>query len=131
MRRTGLRIFALLAVILLTALLATEMQAQSRTRGRSPERSVPGKARNVKVKEKKVREPRGVRKAKKKQEDKEDKIKRDYKNYVSDSKKRAFKIQTPEVQERMKSNSKEIKARDKARKKQVNNATKSGSRKYR
>jgi hypothetical protein len=90
----------------------------------------PGKAKKVKTKNKKIREPRGVRKAKKEQAKKEAKIKKDYDNYVADSRKRAYEIQTPEVKERMNQNKKDINSREKNRKKKSNSSTKKAQKKY-
>lgn len=95
---------------------------------RNPERKLFKKS--VIKKETKVKESRGVVKAKNIQKKKEDKIEKDFNNYVADSKKRAFKIQSPAVQERMKANQKEITAREKAKKKKTAAATRKAGRKY-
>jgi hypothetical protein len=121
---------AVLIFIAFTAVSVCEGQSKGQTKGRSPEKALFGKSRKVKVKETKVREPRAVTKAKRKQEKKEEKNDKEYQDYLSDSRKRSFKIQTPDVQERMKNNARDIKARDKSRKKQVSSSTKSGARKY-
>ncbi|MFN8239150.1 MAG: hypothetical protein U0X39_00115 [Bacteroidales bacterium] len=78
----------------------------------------------------KVKESRGVRKKKEEQAKKEAKIKRDYRNFVSDTKKHNYEIQTPDVKERMKQNEKDMKVRDKEKKKRNTSATRSGARKY-
>jgi hypothetical protein len=105
-----------------------DAQTKGNTRGRNPERSYFGKSR--KVKEKKVREPRSVSKARRKQEKNQEKIKRDYDNYVKDSRKRAYEIQSPEVQARMKKDKKDIRNRDKSKKKRNSSTTRSGRQKY-
>jgi hypothetical protein len=104
-------------------------QTVGRRGPRNPEKSLFG-GKSRKVKETKVREPRAVSKAKKTQAKKEEKVKKDYNNYVVDSKKRAYKIQTPEVQARMTQNKKDIITREKAKKKQTSNATRKAGRKY-
>jgi len=78
----------------------------------------------------KGREPRGVTKAKKTQAKKEAKLEKDFKNYVDDSRKRAFKIQSPEVKARMIQNKKDIKAREKAKKKRTSTVTRKAGKKY-
>jgi hypothetical protein len=81
-------------------------------------------------KEVKIKEPRTVLKAKKKQEAKEKKLKDNYEKSVKKSQKRTIEIQTPEVQERMKQNQKDSASRDKAKKKKVKTSTKKAGRKY-
>lgn len=103
-------------------------EAQTKTRGRNPEKSLFG--RSVKRKQVRVRESRKVVKAKKVQEKKEAKLKKDYYDFVEESKKRSFRIQTPKVQERMVQDQKNIAARDKAKKKNTRAATRKGARKY-
>ena len=130
MRRTTIRFLILFIVILLTATAVSEAQSKGQARGRNPEKSLFGKSRKVKSKNTRVREPRSVSKAKRKQEKNEAQLKKDYHNYVDDSRKRAYDIQTPEVQARMKQNKKDIKSRDKAKKKKVSTSTRSGKKKY-
>jgi hypothetical protein len=81
-------------------------------------------------KEIKVREPRSVLKAKKKQEANKRKLKSDYEKSVKRSKKRTLEIQTPEVQSRMKQNQKNSATRDKAKKKKVKTNSKKAEKKY-
>ena len=61
----------------------------------------------------KVKEPRSVLRAKRKQEANDRRLKRNYDKSVKRSQKRTLDIQTPEVQERMKQNKKAYTARDK------------------
>ena len=124
------RYLLIFLVILFTATAVCEAQTKGTTRGRNPEKSLFGKTKKRKVKETKVREPRSVTNAKRKQEKNQEKIKKDYNNYVEDSRKRSYKIQTPEVQDRMKQNKKDIREREKAKKKRVSESTKSGRQKY-
>ncbi len=97
---------------------------------RKTEKSLSGRS-SARRKEPKVREPRTVLKAKKKQEANEKKLKNNYNQSIKDSQKRTIEIQTPEVQERMKQNKKDIDLRDKTRKKKVNSSTKKAGKKYR
>ena len=62
-----------------------------------------------KKKQVKVKEPRSVTKAKKKQEANERKLKKDYAASIKRSQKRTIEIQTPEVQARMKQNQNDTK----------------------
>ncbi|HEY5470969.1 MAG TPA: hypothetical protein VIK07_10635 [Bacteroidales bacterium] len=78
----------------------------------------------------KVKEPRAVLKAKKKQEANDKKMKRDYVKSTKASQKRTYDIQTPEVQARMKQNKKDSSARDKEKKKKVKKTTKKAGKKY-
>jgi hypothetical protein len=81
-------------------------------------------------KEVKVKEPRSVLRAKRKQEANERKLKKDYAKFVKRSQKRTLDIQTPEVQARMKQNKKDYTLRDKQKKKKVKAKTKRAERKY-
>ena len=96
---------------------------------KNPEKVLFGKSHGNR-KESKVKEPRTVLKAKKKQEANERKLKRDYEKSVKRSQKRTVDIQTPEVQVRMKQNQKDSAARDKAKKKKVKTSTKKAGKKY-
>jgi hypothetical protein len=130
MRRLSMKYILLLFALLFTAVSVCDVQAQGKTRGSSPEKALFGKHRKVKTKDKKVREPKGVRQAKKTQAKKEAKVKKDYNNYVANSKKRAYKIQSPEVQARMKQNEKDVSAREKNHKKKTSATTKGAQKKY-
>lgn len=81
-------------------------------------------------KEKKIKEPKSVVKAKKEQQKREDQRKEAYKNAVRDNKKRHFDIQTMDVKERMKQNEKDIKEREKARRKAIRKAGREARKKY-
>jgi hypothetical protein len=78
----------------------------------------------------KVKEPRAVLKAKKKQEANDKKLKRDYVKSTKASQKRTYDIQTPEVQARMKQNQKESASKEKVKKKKVKQSTKKAGKKY-
>ncbi|MGD0582827.1 MAG: hypothetical protein ABR974_07770 [Bacteroidales bacterium] len=130
MRRISFKHLIICLVIFFTAFLTVAGQSAGRTRGKNPEKALFGKTRKIKTKNKKVREPKSVTKAKDKQKKNQAKIKKDYFNSVDASKKRAYKIQSPEVQARMKQNQKNITDREKTKKKKVSTSTRRGARKY-
>ena len=78
----------------------------------------------------KVKEPRTVNKAKKKQEANQQRLKNDYEQSIKRSQKRTIAIQTPDVQNRMKQNQKDFAIRDKAKRKKVKSSTTKARRKY-
>jgi hypothetical protein len=96
---------------------------------KNPGKQLFGKT-HVKSKEAKVREPRKVLKAKKKQEANDRRLKKAYDKSVKRSQKRTVEIQTPEVQARMKQNKKEFAVRDKDKKKKVKERSKRAAKKY-
>ena len=95
----------------------------------NPEKQLFGKT-HVKSKEAKVKEPRKVLRAKKKQEANDRRLKKAYDKSVKQSQKRTVEIQTPEVQARMKQNKKEDVLRYKDKKKKVKEGSKRASKKY-
>lgn len=107
------RTFCLLIVLIITVSLC-EAQRPAGSTGR-PGRAIFGRSDNTS--EGKRGEPRSVSKAKKKQEANERRLKKEYSEYVKESRKRAVKIQTPEVQERMIQNRKDANKRYKLKKK--------------
>jgi hypothetical protein len=96
---------------------------------RNPERQLFGKTSGIK-KEPKVKEPRTVLRAKKKQEVNDRKLKRDYDKSIRRSQKRTIDIQTPEVQKRMKQNKKDYTSRDKEKRKNLKATTRRAGKKY-
>ncbi|MFZ0280382.1 MAG: hypothetical protein WAL29_01930 [Bacteroidales bacterium] len=80
-----------------------------------PDKAIFGKS--LRTKQTKVREPRSIEKAKKKQEANEKKLKKEYAQFVKESRKHAIKIQSPEVQDRMIQNRKDSENRYKIKKK--------------
>jgi hypothetical protein len=130
MSKMSFKHLVIFLIILFTAFVAVDGQSAGRTKGKNPEKALFGKTRKVKTKNKKAREPKSVTKAKNKQEKNQDKLKKDYFNHVDASKKRAYKIQSPAVQSRMKQNQKNITEREKAKKKKISSATKRGAGKY-
>ena len=96
---------------------------------KNPEKQLFGKS-HINKKGPKVKEPRKVLKAKKKQEANDRKLKKDSEKSVKRSQKRTVDIQTPEVQARMKQNKKDITIRDRGKKKNIETATKGAEKKY-
>jgi hypothetical protein len=96
---------------------------------KNPERKLFGKSLGNK-KEVKIKEPKAVQKAKKKQEASDRKLKKDSEKSVKRSQKRTIDIQTPDVQARMKQNQKDSQTRDKAKKNKSKSATKKAGKKY-
>jgi hypothetical protein len=78
---------------------------------KNPEKALFGKTAGRK-RETKVKEPRSVLRAKRKQEANDRRLKRNYDKSVKRSQKRTVDIQSPEVQDRMKSDKKTNKIRD-------------------
>jgi len=81
---------------------------------KNPEKALSGKTVGRK-KEAKVKEPRSVLRAKRKQEANDRRLKRNYDKSVKRSQKRTVDIQSPEVQARMKQNKKTYTIRDRKR----------------
>lgn len=101
--------------------------ANSQLFHKNPEKQLFGKSHR---KEPKVKEPRYVLKAKKKQEANDRRLKKEYDKSVKQSQKRSIDIQSPEVQTRMKQNKKEYTSRDKNHKKKERANTKRAGKKY-
>jgi hypothetical protein len=129
MNRLPLRQLVIFVFIFSIGISVCNAQTAGKGGPRNPEKSLFG-GKSRKVKTTKVREPRKVSKAKKAQAKKEEKVKKDYNNYVDVSKKRAYKIQTPEVQARMKQNQKDITVREKGQKKKTHSTTRKAGKKY-
>jgi len=96
---------------------------------KNPERQLFGKT-HKNNKEAKVREPRTVLKAKRKQEANDRRLKKNYEKSVRKSQKRTIDIQTPEVQARMKQNKKDIIVREKEKKKKTKARSQKAGKKY-
>jgi hypothetical protein len=77
-----------------------------------------------------VKKPRSAKEVKKEQEKKDKKKQKEYAQSVKDNQQRAYKIQTPEVQARMKQNQKDIAEREKAKKKKTSESQKKARKKY-
>jgi len=123
------RNFFLITFISLLTIGTCNAQIFRRNVARKTERGLFSKS-PVKKKEIKIKEPRTVLKAKKKQEAKERKLKREYAKSVKKSQKRSYQIQTPEVKARMKQNKRDIALRDRLKEKNIKSASKKAGRKY-
>ena len=122
--------FFVFLLVLSTFISVSEAQNLKKNPWGAPERRLSGRSVNHK-REVKIKEPPSVIKAKKKQEAKEKRLKKDYAAYVRESQKHAIEIQTPEVQARMKENRKDADYRYKVKKKKVSENTKKAGNKYR
>jgi hypothetical protein len=78
----------------------------------------------------KIKKPKTASQVKKEQAKKDKKLNEDYAKSVKESQKRTIKIQTPDVQHRMKQDKKDIVTREKGRKKNTSAATRKAGRKY-
>lgn len=96
---------------------------------RDPEKQLFGKSHGGR-KEAKVKEPRKVLKAKRKQEANDRKLERNYDKSIKESQKRTIDIQTPEVQARMKQNKKDTTVREKEKRKKVKASSQDAGKKY-
>jgi hypothetical protein len=116
-------------LLLLFLLLMAAAPANAQLFHKDPEKQLFGKSHSGR-REAKVKEPRKVLRAKKKQEANDRKLKKAYDKSVIKSQKHTVEIQTPEVQDRMKQDKKDLAKREKARKKKVREATKEAGHKY-
>ena len=121
--------------VVFVMLLAGENTASAQTsifdrlKARRIEKRMSGNKRKD-TKEKKIREPRSVTKAKKEQARREADKKNDYKKAVQDNRQRHYDIQSDEVKERMKQNEKDIKTREKEKRKAERKAGRMARKKY-
>jgi hypothetical protein len=124
--------FPLEKLVLLTILFCftiTGCEAQRYKRSiRNPERALFGKSLNTK--DVKYREAPSIVKAKKKQEANKKKIKKEYAVAVKENRKRAIKIQSPEVKERMIDNRKQSDLNYKDKKKKMEKNSRRTGKKY-
>jgi len=120
----------LLMIFLIMSCTISVSEAQRYKRSiRNPERELFGKSLNTK--RVKYRESPSVVRAKKKQAANQEKLKRDYAEYVKNERKRAEEIQSPEVRERMTANRKESELKYKEKKKKRTADGKRTGRKFR
>ena len=125
----NLQVKKLIQLLLIISLSFSVCEAQ-KTKGRinNPERALFGKSLNNKTV--KYKEPPSVVRAKKKQAANEKKLKKEYESYIKDQRKRAMKIQSPEVQTRMINNQKEADSKYKEKKKRYKQAARKTGKKY-
>jgi hypothetical protein len=94
---------------------------------RNPERGLFGRSLNTRTV--KYREAPSIVRAKKKQEANQQKLKKEYEDYIVQNRKRALEIQTPEVRERMSDNRKNSELNYKEKKKRLDKASRKNRRK--
>ena len=119
-------------MLLILALLAagpSQAQIFKRIAARKAERGMFTKSRSSN-RDAKIKQPRAVTKARKKQEAHQKKLKKDYKKSVKETQKHSYDIQTPEVKARMDQNKKDMKAREKAKRKDRKQKNRKAGRKY-
>jgi hypothetical protein len=115
---------------MILSLTVSHCEAQRYKRNtRNPERELFGKSLNNKTV--KYREAPSIVRAKKKQEANQKRLKKEYNDYVKNSRKRAVEIQSPEVKERMRENRKEADSKYKAKKKRMSDSSTKAGKKYR
>ncbi len=119
----------LLVFVLLLATGSSDAQIFKRNTLKKTEKELFGKSRGNK-KQAKVKEPRSVLKAKRKQDARQLKIKKDYAKSVKATQKRSYEIQSTEVKARMRQNKKDLVARDKNKKRKTRSTTKKAGKKY-
>jgi hypothetical protein len=125
----NLQVKKLILLLLIISLSFSVCEAQ-KTKGKinNPEKALFGKSLNNKSV--KYKESPSVVSAKKKQAANEKKLKKDYEAYIKDQRERAVKIQSPEVQTRMKNNRKEADLKYKEKKKRNKQAARKTGKKY-
>jgi len=121
--------FIVLIIILSASSNICEAQKIRKNSFRNPERALYGKSLNKR--NSKIKESRGVTRAKKKQAKNEKKLKREYADFVEKNRQRSIEIQTPEVRERMMQNRMEAEERNKEKRKNIKANSKKVARKYR
>lgn len=127
-----MKLFSLIKIliVLLSLLLPVSVcNAQRYKRSiKNPEKELFGKSLNNKTV--KYKESPSIVRAKKKQAKMKKKMDKDFAAYVEKERKRAVKIQSPEVQERMIKNRKESDRKSKEKRKKVEKATRKVGKKY-
>lgn len=124
------RILVLLGILIIGPVIVCEGQNFRQNYSSRPDRALFGKSLNRK-KQARVKEPRPVVKARKKQEENERRQDREYEEFVRNNRNRSLEIQEPEVRDRMIANRAESDYRYKIRKKKLSEANRKTGRKYR
>jgi len=120
----------LIFIIMILSLSVPACVAQRYQRStRNPEKGLFGKSLNNKTV--KYREAPSIVRAKKKQEANQKKLKKEYNDYIKETRKRAVEIQSPEVKKRMLENRKESELNYKAKKKKTDKTSRKRGNKYR
>ena len=122
-----MRKILIIVIILLLSVDSYSARIIRKNSQRNVEKGLFGKSRGNK---KKVKDPRSVTRAIRKQEANDKKLKKDYALAIKMSKERTVEIQTPEVQARMKQDQKDINSRNKAKKQKQKTITKKAGKKY-
>lgn len=128
MRDLSLKKLFFLLLVLIFSVSVCEAQKYKRSI-RNPERALFG--RTLGTKEVKYRESPSVVRAKRKQAANQEKLKKEQKAFMNESRKRAVKIQSPEVQDRMIENRKESDLRYREKVKKLKKNSGKTARKYR
>jgi hypothetical protein len=117
--------------ICLTSFIIGNCNAQfsNNSGSKNPEKGLFGKTVGS-SKQAKVKEPRSVHKAKRKQEKNKKRLKNEYSKAIERSRERTYEIQSPEVKSRMKQNQKDTELRDKEKKKSIRSGTRKAAKKY-
>ncbi len=119
----------LILFTMIFSLTVSECEAQRYKRSiRNPERYLFGKSLNTK--NVRYKEAPSIMRAKRKQAANQKKLKEEYKTTVKENRKRAVKIQSPEVKTRMLENRKEADSRYKEKKKNMSNNSRRTGKKY-
>jgi cytochrome c556 len=129
MNRMSIKQLLVLMFVFIIGTGICDAQTHGRRTPRNPEKSLFG-SKSRKGKATKVREPKAVTKAKNKQAKNKEKLKKEYNNFVEESKKHNYQIQSPEVKARMQQDQKDITYREKARMKKTLNTTRKAGKKY-
>jgi len=119
----------LILLLIIISLTVSVCEGQKYKRSmKNPEREIFQKSLNNKSV--KYKESPSIVRAKKKQAKNKKKLDKEYQTYVKDQRKRAIKIQSPEVQDRMINNRKEADSKYKEKKKRNKQNTKKAASRY-
>ncbi len=129
MNRLSLRQILVFLLIFTAGISVCDAQTKGRSGGRDQGKGISGLF-SGKRSGSKIKAPEKASKVIKEQAKKKKKADEDYVKSVKNSQKRTIKIQTPDVQDRMKKNQTDIKVREKTKKKNTSSATRKAGRKY-
>ena len=129
MKRLSVRQLVVLTLVLTVVISVCEAQSSADRAPKPAGKGLFGLF-SGKKSSRKIVAPKNTSQVEKEQEKKKKKSDEDYAKAVKESQKRTFKIQTPDVQDRMKQNKKDITSREKARKKNISKATRKAGSKY-